>query len=35
MEAIDKELLNEITDAHEYEGAYNIRMVINYITGGL
>ena len=25
MEAIDKELLNEITDAHEYEGAYNIR----------
>ena len=25
MEAIDKELLNEIIDAHEYEGAYNIR----------
>ena len=25
MESIDKELLNEITDVHEYEGAYNIR----------
>lgn len=25
MEAIDKELLNAITDVHEYEGAYSIR----------